>query len=136
MALTEVELPIPDTTVRRLDIAADGMIWFVNSSLGRLGRLDPESGEIEEWPSPSGPDSHPYAIAVVDGIVWYNESGKRPDTLVRFDPATETFQSWAVPSGYGIVRNMWVTRDGNLLIHQSSTNRIILVRLDGASATQ
>ena len=44
-------------------------------------------------------DSHPYAIAVVDGIVWSDESGKRPDMLVRFDPGTETFQSWAVPSG-------------------------------------
>ena len=94
MELTEVKLPIAETTVRRLDIAGDGVIWYVNSSRGRLGRFDPRTGEIREWPSPSGPDSHPYAIAVVDGIVWYNESGKRPDTLVRFDPGTETFQSW------------------------------------------
>jgi virginiamycin B lyase len=138
MALSEVELPIPETTVRRLDIAEDGMIWYVNSSQGRLGRLDPESGEITEWPSPSGPDSHPYAIAVVDGIVWYNESGKRPDALVRFDPKTETFQGWPIPSGgvyAGIIRHMRPTRDGDLLIHQSSTNRIIRVTLPPA-ATQ
>jgi virginiamycin B lyase len=138
MALTEIELPIPETTVRRLDIAADGMIWYVNSSQGRLGRFDPRTGVIREWPSPSGPDSHPYALAVVDGIVWYNESGKRPDALVRFDPATETFQSWPIPSGgvyAGIVRHMRPTRDGNLLIHQSSTNRIILVTLDGAAGS-
>jgi virginiamycin B lyase len=138
MALTEVKLPIPETTVRRLDIAEDGMIWYVNSSQGRLGRLDPQTGEITEWPSPSGPDSHPYALAVVDGIVWYNESGKRPDALVRFDPKTETFQSWPIPSGgvyAGIIRHMRPTRDGNLLIHQSSTNRIILVTLPPA-ATQ
>jgi virginiamycin B lyase len=138
MALTEVKLPIPETTVRRLDIAEDGMIWYVNSSQGRLGRFDPQTGEIEEWPSPSGPDSHPYALAVVDGIVWYNESGKRPDTLVRFDPRTEKFQSWPIPSGgvhAGIIRHMRPTRDGDLLIHQSSTNRIILVTLPPA-ATQ
>ena len=139
MALTEIKLPIPATTVRRLDIAADGMIWYVNSSQGRLGRFDPETGEIKEWPSPSGPKSHPYAIAVVDGIVWYNESGMRPDTLVRFDPATETFQSWPIPSGTfhaGIIRHMRPTRDGNLLIHQSSTNRIMLVTLKRPNATQ
>jgi virginiamycin B lyase len=138
MALTEIELPVPETTVRRLDIAADGMIWYVNSSQGLLGRLDPRTGAITEWPSPSGPDSHPYALAVVDGIVWYNESGKRPDALVRFDPKSEAFQSWPIPSGgmyAGIVRHMRPTRDGNLLIHQSSTNRIILVTLPPA-ATQ
>ena len=136
MALTEFKLPDPDTTVRRLDIADDGMIWFVNSSRGRLGRLDPKTGAVKEWPSPSGAKSHPYALAVVDGMVWYNESGVRPDALVRFDPATETFQSWAIPSGgvhAGIVRHMRPTRDGNLLIHQSSTNRIILVTLPSAT---
>jgi virginiamycin B lyase len=139
MALTEVKLPIPKTTVRRLDIAADGMIWYVNSSQGRLGRYNPKTGEIKEWPSPSGPKSHPYAIAVIDGVVWYNESGMRPDALVRFDPKTEKFQSWAIPSGgvhAGIIRHMRPTRDGNLLIHQSSTNRITLVTLKGRAATQ
>ena len=130
MALTEIKLPLPKTTVRRLDIAKDGMIWYVNSGLGRLGRYNPKTGDIKEWPSPSGPNSHPYAIAVVDGIVWYNESRKRPDALVRFDPATEKFQSWPIPSGgifAGIIRHMRPTKDGNLLIHQSSTNRIMLV---------
>ena len=139
MALREYKLPDPKTTVRRLDFAEDGMIWYVNSSLGRLGRFDPKSGQAKEWPSPSGPKSHPYAIAVVDGIVWYNESGQRPDALVRFDPATERFQSWAIPSGgiyAGIVRHMRPTREGNLLIHQSSTNRITLVTLKRASTRQ
>lgn len=132
MELTLTKLPIPETTVRRLDIAPDGLVWYVNSSQGRIGRYNPETGDIKEWPSPSGKDSHPYGLAVVDGVVWYNESGMRPDALVRFDPKTEKFQSWPIPSGgvyAGIVRNMRPTRDGNLLIHQSSTNRIILVTL-------
>jgi virginiamycin B lyase len=76
---------------------------------------------------------------VVDGIVWYNESGMRPDMLVRFDPRGESFQSWPIPSGSihaGIVRHMRPTRDGNLLIHQSSTNRIIRVTTKAAVATR
>ena len=47
-----------------------------------------------------------------------------PDALVRFDPKTEKFQSWAIPSGVGIIRHMRKTPDGNLTIHQTSTNRI------------
>jgi virginiamycin B lyase len=134
-----VKVPGERATVRRLDIDRDGTIWYVNSGEGRLGRYDPRTGEIKEWPSPSGPRSHPYAIAVVDGIVWDNESAQRPDTLVRFDPRTERFQSWAIPSGgvhAGIVRHMRATRDGNLLIHQSSTNRIILVSSARAVASR
>ena len=132
MALTEVKLPLPKTTVRRLEFDSKGVIWYVNSRLGRLGRYDPKTGDIKEWPSPSGPKSHPYAIAVINDIVWYNESRRRPDALVRFDPKTETFQSWPIPSGgvyAGIIRHMRATKDGNLIIHQSSTNRITLVTI-------
>ena len=140
MELTEVKLPIPTTTVRRLDIAEDGVIWYVNSTAGKLGRYDPKSGAIKEWDSPSGAQSHPYAIAVVDGMIWYNESGVRPDMLVRFDPKTETFQSWPIPSGgvyAGIIRHMRTTRDGgDLLIHQSSSNKIIYVPIRSAVPTR
>ncbi len=135
MELTEIELPHADTTVRRLDIASDGRIWYVNSGRGRLGVYNPADGAIREWDSPSGPRSHPYAIAVINDIVWYNESGVRPDPLVRFDPRTETFQSWAIPSGdyaAGMVRHMRATADGNLLLHQGSTNRILLATLPPA----
>jgi virginiamycin B lyase len=137
MELTEIKLPIPKTTVRRLDIAKDGMIWYVNSSQGRLGQYNPKTGEIKEWPSPSGKGSHPYALAIVDGVIWYNESRRRPDTLVRFDPRTEKFQSWPIPSGdvhAGIIRHMRPTKAGGLVIHQSSTNRIMVVTLKRPTA--
>jgi len=129
MELDYYDLPDPASRVRRVALASDDMVWFVNSALGRIGRLDSNTGEIKEWPSPSGPDSHPYAMAVVDDVIWYNESGMRPDVLVRFDPKTEKFQSFPIPSGVGIIRNMFVTREGNLLIHQSSTNRVGLVQI-------
>ena len=106
------------------------MVWYVNSALGRLGRLNPQTGDIKEWPSPSGPQSHPYAMEVIDDIIWYNESNQRPDALGRFDPRTEKFQSWAIPSGVGIIRHMRKTPDGNLAIHQTSSNRIGLAIID------
>lgn len=130
MAATRIDLPNQETTVRRLDIAEDGMVWYVNSGAGRLGRYDPASGAIREWPSPSGPRSHPYAILIVDGAIWYNESGMRPDALVRFEPSSETFQSWPIPSsGFyaGILRHMRAAENGDLLIHQSATNHIMRV---------
>jgi virginiamycin B lyase len=129
LAIRYYEVPDAASRIRRLGIASDGIVWYGNSTRGLIGRLDPKTGQIKEWPSPSGPTSHPYALAVINDIVWYNESGMRPDALVRFDPKTEKFQSWPIPSGIGIVRNMWVTKAGNLLIHQSSSNRVGLVEI-------
>ena len=128
--ISEFSLPLQGTTVRRLDIDSQDRVWYVNSGRGRLGVYDPATGLAKEWDSPSGRSSHPYGIAVINDIIWYNESNVRPDMLVRFDPKTEKFQSWPIPTGKihaGIVRNPTVTKDGNLLIHQSATNRIILV---------
>ena len=118
LAIKYYTVPGEKTRIRRLAIDSKGIIWFVNSTMGKIGRLDPSSGEIKQWDSPSGASSHPYAIAVIDDVIWYNESGMRPDALVRFSPRTESFQSWAIPSGAGIIRNVWVTEDDNLLIHQ------------------
>lgn len=129
MEVTYFDVPDERTRIRRLDLDSQGVVWFVNSSLGKVGRLDPASGEIKQWDSPSGEKSHPYSLAVIDDVVWYNESAMRPDALVRFDPASETFQSWAIPSGVGIVRHTWVTTAGDLLIHQTSSNRVGIVRI-------
>lgn len=132
LAQTRIDLPNQESHVRRLDIASDGKVWYVNSGAGRLGVYDPKTERFREWPSPSGPDSHPYGLVVVNDVIWYNESGKRPDPLVRFDPATETFQSWAIPSSgvyAGILRHVRSDAEGRLLIHQSATNHILRVSI-------
>jgi virginiamycin B lyase len=124
------DIPNDKSRIRRLGIDSKGIVWYGNSTMGKIGRLDPKTGAIKEWDSPSGPTSHPYALVVVNDVVWYNESGMRPDALVRFDPATEEFQSWPMPSGVGINRRMYVTKDNNILIHQSSTNRVGIVKIE------
>jgi len=132
MAIREFKLP-QGSMVRRLAFASDGTLWYGNSGLGSVGRLDTKTGATKEWPSPSGPASDPYGFEVVNDVIWYNESGKRPDMLVRFDPKTEKFQSWPIKSGNiyaGIVRHMRATPNGDLLIHQSATNHIMRVSID------
>ena len=117
-------------------LTRSGVVASVHAfTQGSIGRLDPKTGQTKEWTSPSGTGSQPYALAVVDDIVWYNESGMRPDALVRFDPKTEKFQSWAIPSGVGILRHMRTTPDGNLTIHQTSTNRIGLAMIGKPAAS-
>ena len=89
--------------------------------------MDPNTGQVKEWPSPSGPKSHPYAIAVVDGIVWYNESGQRPDTLVRFDPGTERFTVFRHPTAGAEVRQL-LGRAGEVWGAESGLDRLVVAR--------
>ena len=70
-----------------------------------------------------------YGIVAINDIIWYSEAGVKPNTMVRFDPKTEKFQTWTIPSGGGIVRNVDVTRDGNIAIACSGVNRVGLVQI-------
>lgn len=129
MEIREYPLPDPAARPRRLAVTPDDVIWYTDHARGYLGRFDPTTGAVREWPSPGGAESRPYGIAAVGFVVWYSESGVRPNALVRFDTRTEKFQTWTIPSGGGIVRNMMATSNGNLVLACSGVNRVALVEI-------
>ena len=129
MQITEYPLPDAGARPRRIAIGPDDIIWYTDFARGFLGRLDPATRKVTEWPSPSGPKSAPYGIVFTKGALWYNESGAKPNTIVRFDPNSEKFQSWAIPGGGDIVRNMDVTPDGNPVLANSLVNQVGLVQI-------
>jgi len=91
MNITEYTLP-QGARPRRMAIDATDRVYFTDYSGGNLGRFDPASGAVKMWPSPGGPSSAPYGIAITaDGLVWYSESGVKPNTIIQFDPKTEKF---------------------------------------------
>ena len=127
LAIKEYTLPNPETRPRRIALTPDDVVWYTDYTRGYLGRYDPATGQVKEWASPGGAGSRPYGIAAVGTVLWYSESGVKPNTLVRFDTKTEKFQTWIIPAGGGVVRNMMATRDGNLVLAESALNRVTLV---------
>ncbi len=130
MAIKEYKLPNEGARPRRLAFSDDDTIWYTDFARGMLGRLDLKTGNVKEWQSPSGPKSEPYGIVFTKGALWYNESGAKPNTIVRFDPGSEKFQSWAIPGGGDIVRNMDVTPDGNPVTANSLANQVGIVTVE------
>ena len=129
MTIHEYTLPNSGAPPRRLALAPDGTIFYSDYGRGYLGHFDPAAGKLlNEWPSPGGSGSEPYGIAVThNGIVWYSESGMKPNNLVRFDPKSESFSSETIPSGGGVVRNMVATPDGRLYLACSGVNKVAVV---------
>ncbi|MEQ9347772.1 MAG: hypothetical protein RIG26_15145 [Thalassospira sp.] len=107
------EHTLPDgARPRRIGITDQGQVFYTGYARGVLGRLDPTSGTIDEWPMPGGSNARPYGMAI-DGAnrVWAVEGG-RPAMFVGFDPTTEKFISnTPIPSGGVTVRHMDYNRD-------------------------
>jgi virginiamycin B lyase len=68
-----------------LDVAGDGKVWFVEREANRIGRLDPATGKIDEFPTP-GNDIPRRMGADWNGDIWvaYHRTGK----LVKYDQKT------------------------------------------------
>jgi virginiamycin B lyase len=60
-------------------------------------------------------------------MVWYSESGVKPNTLIRFNPRTQEFARANIPSGGGTVRNMAATADGRIYLACSGVNKVGVV---------
>lgn len=131
-AVEEIELPRDEARPRRPTVTEDGRVWYVDFADGYLGVYDPESGEIEEWQTPGGASSAPYAITT-DGEdrVWFSETGHSPNRLIAFDPATETFlPALELADGGGIVRHITYHAPSRTIWFGADTGTIGRIQLD------
>ncbi|MBI2383397.1 MAG: carboxypeptidase regulatory-like domain-containing protein [Gammaproteobacteria bacterium] len=71
----------------------DGSVWYSKLYADRIGRYDPGTGAIEEWPTPlEGPRRMRFAS---DGTLWIPAFGG--SGLMKFDPRSERFESYPLP---------------------------------------
>ena len=130
LEITEYSLP-QNVRPRRLALDSSDRVYFTDYAGGNLGLLDTNTRAVKLWPSPGGGRSAPYGIVITpDGLVWYSESGVKPNTLIRFDPKTQTFARATIPSGGGTVRNMAATADGRVYIACSGVDKVGVVQAE------
>lgn len=124
MKLEEIELPRSETRPRRLAVTSDGNIWYGDYAAGYLGRYNPSTGEIDEWPLPQGPEARPYAVTRDHrDRIWLVTTGTDPNYFVGFDPSTEEFvASEPIESGGGTVRHMVFHRPDRAIWFGTDTN--------------
>jgi streptogramin lyase len=83
-------LPVP----YGIDIAPDGGVWFSQLNAHRIGRLDPDSGDIRLVDTPF---SAPRRLRFdSQGKLWI--PGFSSGVLARFDPSNGEFRTWTLPT--------------------------------------
>lgn len=106
--LREIALPRKRARPRRLEITADGNIWYVDYAEGYLGRYSPDTGTFKEWRMPSGAKSKPYGTALdKEQQLWIAETGLTPNQIVGFDTRAERFFYRSQLTNNGSIRHMY-----------------------------
>jgi virginiamycin B lyase len=125
--MTEFSPADADVKPRGL-VAVGGAIYFTDFGGGRLGRITLADKKFKFWDSPSGIHSAPDGIgADTAGKVWYEESGKDANTLVRFDPAVEVFRTYPMAAPNSEASSMARDRKGRLWLPLSGANKIAII---------
>jgi virginiamycin B lyase len=76
--------------------APDGSVWYTAQRTGKLGRLNPATGETTEVPLGMG--SAPHGVIVgPDGHAWVTDSGL--NAVVRVDGKTNEVKRFPLPAG-------------------------------------
>ena len=69
---------------RRVQVDADGIVWFCVFEDGKIDRFDPKTETFKEFPLPNA-KSHPYALGIAaDRSLWYSSESR--DVIGRLDP--------------------------------------------------
>ena len=138
--VTEYDLPRKQIQPHDVVVDADGIVWFSHFGELFLGKMDPKSGKVWEFPLPVIKAGFPVGSLDLKtdkaGNLWLGmmyQSG-----IARFDKKTETFKVWSIPKEWqtdaaqsGHLDPTSTHIDGKVWVKNSDRSQIL--RLDLAS---
>ena len=96
---TEYDLPARTRQPHDVIVDSQGMAWYASFGEQILGRLDPETGKVTEFPIPLLKPPAPTGILGVrfdnDENLWLGMQFQ--GGIAKFDRKTEKFQTWSLP---------------------------------------
>jgi streptogramin lyase len=102
--MTEYDLPRRSTQPHDVTVDAEGIVWFEDFGDNFVGRLNPKTGEVREWPIPATrpfPPFHPGSLDIAldrDGNPWLPMM--RQASVAKFDKKTEKVTTYSLPPEY------------------------------------
>jgi streptogramin lyase len=140
VVITEYDLPRKQIQPHDAIVDSDGMVWFTHFGEQFLGKLDPKSGRVSEYPLPVIKPGYPVGTLDLEtdkaGNLWI--AMMYQGGVAKFDKKTETFQTWKVPQQWqtdatqqAFLTPTYSHLDGKVWVKNS--DRAQILRLDPAT---
>ena len=140
--ITEYDLPRSVIEPHDVIVDSQGIIWYSNFGEQNIGRLDPRTAKVTEFPVPVMKPGFPTGNLGLQfdeqGNIWLaamNQGG-----IARFDRKTEKFQTWTLPPEWNndatqvnMVHPERASVDGKIWLENHGYTNIL--RMDLASGT-
>ena len=101
---TEYELPRETISPHDVIVDAEGIAWYSSFGEQNLGRLDPHTGKVTEYPIKENKPGFPTGLLGLrsdrDGNLWLGNMYQA--TIVKFDRRAQKFSVWTLPKEQNI----------------------------------
>ncbi|HEV2522903.1 MAG TPA: carboxypeptidase regulatory-like domain-containing protein [Candidatus Acidoferrales bacterium] len=132
LQVTKWQPPTPDARPRRIQVDADGTIWFAEFQAGKIGHFDPKTESFKEYALP-GPEATPYALEIArNGTLWY--SSEHLDVIGNLDPKTGHVTEYPFPQAENTMREFYLDVQGRMWFGTPANNKVGYFYLAGSSA--
>jgi virginiamycin B lyase len=96
----------PNGRTYAVAVDSKGYVWFTETMLGTIARLDPKTGETTEFKPPQTPDMDGIIADTQDNIWFSDFTGNK---LGKFDPKSKKFTMYQPPTAkarpYGLIQD-------------------------------
>jgi streptogramin lyase len=97
---TEYDLPRDTISPHDVIVDAEGIAWYSSFGEQNLGRLDPKTGNVKEFPIETTKPGFPTGLLGLrsdkDGNLWLGNMYQA--RIIKFDRKTQKFTSWKLPA--------------------------------------
>ena len=97
--MTEYDLPRPTIEPHDVILDAQGIAWYSNFGEQSIGKLDPKTGKVTEYPVPEPKKGSPQGLLSLrtdkEGNLWAGMMYQ--GAIMKFEPKTEKMQVWSLP---------------------------------------
>jgi virginiamycin B lyase len=97
--ITEYDLPRPTIEPHDVTVDADGITWYCNFGEQTIGKLDPKTGKVTEFPLPTLKPGWPTGTLSMrpdrEGNLWLGMMYQ--GAIAKFDRKTEKLQTFSLP---------------------------------------
>jgi virginiamycin B lyase len=115
------QAPTPGSRPHDPLAASDGALWYTGQLANVLGRVDPKTGEVREFPLKT-PHSGPHGLQEDrEGNIWY--TGNTGSLIGKLDPKTGQVTEYPTPE-FGDPHTLIFDNSGTLWFTMQNANRI------------
>ena len=101
VVITEYDLPRPESQPHDVIVDKEGIVWYSDFSDQFLGRFDPKTLQVKEYPVPLHREGFPTGALDLEvdpeGNLWMALMFQ--NGIAKFDKKTEKMQTWQLPEG-------------------------------------